>query len=64
MSVLEDPRSRANLTRQAIGGRLHPSVEVQLYREADGRLKVSFEIATERRSAVFIVPEGAEVASE
>jgi hypothetical protein len=37
---------------------------VQLYHKADGSLKVSFEIATERRSAVFIVPEGTEVASE
>jgi hypothetical protein len=64
MSVLEDPRYRVNLTRRAIGGRVHPSVEVQLYHKADGSLKVSFEIATERRSAVFIVPEGAEVASE
>ena len=63
MSVLEDPRYRVNLTP---GHRreVHPSVEVQLYHKADGSLKVSFEIATERRSAVFIMPEGAEVASE
>ncbi len=63
MSVLEDPMYRTNLRRRAIRGRLHPSVEVQLYHYAYGRPKMSFEIEP---SAVpcFILPEGTNVAIE
>jgi hypothetical protein len=38
------PKYRANLTRRAIRGALHSSVEVQLYHYAYGCPKVSFEV--------------------
>jgi hypothetical protein len=65
MSVLEDPTYRANLTRRAIRGRLHPSVEVQLYHYAYGRPKMSFEIEPPGAAVpCFIMPEGTKVAIE
>jgi hypothetical protein len=38
------PKYRANLTRRAIRGALHSSVEVELYHYAYGCPKVSFEV--------------------